>query len=129
LKHLSSDELELYALNRLGPDSDRIIEEHLLTCAVCLNSLQNEDGVIQAVRISFSDFDVMHETDDGDVRLWAEPAKFGWAARIEGPNLWSLRTANTAEGARSSIVTAFREMFPEHQCTERCGTRELGKTG
>jgi hypothetical protein len=120
LKHPVSDELEAYALNRLGPDHDRIIEEHLLMCEECRHRLQRDDGVIDAIRISFPNFDFTHATEDGDIRLWIEPNHGGWTARIEGKELRSLRAATTAKAAIVSISRAFREMFPEHRCNERC---------
>jgi len=34
-QHLSSEELEEYLLNRIGPDAEARIEEHLLVCEEC----------------------------------------------------------------------------------------------
>jgi anti-sigma factor RsiW len=53
LPHISSNDLELYALGRLGPAHEAEIEEHLLICEDCRNRLTEEDATIDAIRKTF----------------------------------------------------------------------------
>jgi hypothetical protein len=123
VKHPISDELEAYALNRLGPDNDRMIEEHLLVCEVCRNRLQHADWTIFAIRTAFPNDDFTHATQDGDIRVWIEPYIQGWAARLRGGKLDLLRVVRTPEKATLLTASLFSEAYPEHRCNPRCGSR------
>jgi hypothetical protein len=124
LQHPLPDELEAYALTRLGPVNDRIIEEHLLVCADCRHRLQSDDWIIHAIRTTFPNHDFTHVTEDGPIRVWIKPDGRRWTGGIEGEQLHSRRNAKTAESAIVSVSNAFREMFPGHRCNRDCGASD-----
>ena len=65
----------------------------------------------------------IHSTEDGPIHLWVSPDKEGgWKARIWGTQLAGARSFKTVEAANTYALDSFRQMFPEHTCTDRCGT-------
>jgi anti-sigma factor RsiW len=49
-RHISDDDLELYALGRLDESDAAPVEEHLLTCAECRERLAQWDEYARAMR-------------------------------------------------------------------------------
>ncbi len=50
-QHLSSEELEEYLLNRIGPNAQVWIEEHLLVCAKCQEAALAAEMDLAALKI------------------------------------------------------------------------------
>jgi hypothetical protein len=48
--HPSDDQLDLYLLNRLSLEQERLIEEHSLICAMCLDRLSLTADFIAVLR-------------------------------------------------------------------------------
>ena len=51
-QHLSSEELEEYLLNRIGPDAEARIEEHLLVCEECQEAALAAETDLAALKIA-----------------------------------------------------------------------------
>jgi hypothetical protein len=51
-QHLSSGELEEYLLNRVGPDAQARIEEHLLVCEECQEAALAAETDLAALQIA-----------------------------------------------------------------------------
>ncbi len=49
-EHISEDDLEMYAMGRIGDLETGPIEEHLLVCEECQDSLAATDELIRALR-------------------------------------------------------------------------------
>ena len=65
----------------------------------------------------------IHDTEDGQVHLWASSDdEGGWNARFWGRELAGARHFDTVAKANAYLRDSFTEMFPEHRCTEQCGT-------
>ncbi len=128
--HLSEDLLEEYVFGRLKGSALSTVEEHLLICADCRRRLEETEGFIRAARIAArrlqeDPLDLIHDTSDGPVRLWVRRTPEGdWEALFSGEQLGGARRFATIAEANEYLLEAFREMFPEHQCTEACGARQ-----
>ena len=62
-----------------------------------------------------------HDTEDGLVV--SEAIRLGrrkWFAHHWGPQLDGGTTTTTLRQANAYLTESFQQMFPEHQCTERC---------
>ena len=69
----------------------------------------------------------IHFTEDGQIHLWAYPDKDGgWKAVQWGSQLAGARHFKTADQANAYLRESFRQMFPEHVCTPRCGPTDSG---
>ena len=51
-QHLSPEELEEYLLNRVGPDAQARIEEHLLVCEDCQEAALAAETELAALKIA-----------------------------------------------------------------------------
>jgi hypothetical protein len=119
LDHISSGELELYALGRLGPAKDAEIEEHLLTCECCRARMTGgESGIekIPAIRTCVG----KHATSDGVVQFWIERLGTCWVGSIERNDVRWLITGTSLESAIRDVSDRFSQTFPEHACTDAC---------
>ncbi len=133
--HLSEEMLEEYALGRLRGVALAWVEEHLLICADCRNRLEETEAFIQAARgaarrLREQPLDLIHYTADGPVRLWVRPTPEGdWEALFSGHQLGGVCRFPTVAEANEYLLESFREMFPEHQCTEACGAQQSLSAG
>jgi hypothetical protein len=122
VNHPVPDLLEKYALHGLSPETEEIIEEHLLICQSCQKALDADQRYISTIRAAFIVEEQWHMTEDGAVRTWVEGIHGCWAGGISGAQVQSLRLRRTRRGAILSVSMVFREMFPEHRCSESCET-------
>lgn len=63
----------------------------------------------------------IHETQDG--LIVSETTRLGrgkWLAHHWGPQLDGARNTKTLKDGMTYLIESFQQMFPEHQCTERC---------
>lgn len=70
-----------------------------------------------------------HDTEDG--LIVSEATRVGqkkWFAHHWGPELDGGISTKTLRDAMTYLIESFRQMFPEHQCTERCETDEMEKS-
>jgi hypothetical protein len=64
----------------------------------------------------------IHDTEDGPIHLLVSSDKKGaWIARHWGHQLAGIRLYKTLAAANRGVRQTFRELFPEHVCTRRCG--------
>jgi hypothetical protein len=108
IQHISPDGLRSYVLGQTSPaEGDRIVQ-HLAVCEPCRQA-GTKAGVI-----------AVHVTDDGPVVLTIGKVRSGWVGRVRGTNL----DGGSAVGSRAVAIswchTSFRQMFPEHQCSDQC---------
>jgi hypothetical protein len=54
-RHLSGDEIELYALGRLAEELVPPLEEHLLVCECCQDALREEESFSQSITALLKD--------------------------------------------------------------------------
>jgi hypothetical protein len=63
----------------------------------------------------------IHDTEDG--LIVSETTRQGrgkWLAHHWGPQLDGARNTKTLKDGMTYLIESFQQMFPEHQCTERC---------
>jgi hypothetical protein len=125
--HPSSDELEAYALG-LWSDADlEKVEEHLLICERCQNELARTDQFIRAMKSAAAALRTgkrlraIHITKDGPIFGAVHNGPDGkWVARHWGRQLDGSRICGSVEEANAYLMESFRQMFPEHVCSEQC---------
>ena len=114
-EHRTADELENYSLGRLGRTRTGPLEEHLLICEECRGRLT-----------AIEPYNFIHYTSDGPVYSRITKLRTGaFAARHWGRRLDGGREFRTRQGAKAYLIRTFGQMFPEHQCTARCGATYL----
>ena len=125
--HLSSDEMEAYSLGRSSDADLEKVEEHLLICERCQNQLALTDQYIQAMKRAATAPDAVkrlrsiHITEGGPIfgAMHCE-ADGKWVARHWGRQLDGGRVCDSVEESNEYLMESFRQMFPEHVCTEQC---------
>jgi len=133
--HLPENWLEEYALGRLHSSLLAPVEEHLLVCELCRQRLAETDDFIQAARLAARrlrelPLDFTHDTPQGPIRLLVRQSAQGdWEAAFAGRQLEGLRRFATVAEANDYLLESFREMFPEHHCTEYCGATRVRRAG
>lgn len=133
--HLQEELLEEYALGRLKGAPLGQVEEHLLLCETCRTRLQETEAFMQAARIAArrlreQPLDLIHDTVEGPVRLLVRATEQGdWQALFWGSQLEGARRFPTVAEANDYLLESFREMFPEHRCTDRCGAPQTLHAG
>jgi hypothetical protein len=125
--HPSNDLLERYAMGKLtDPDLEQV-EEHLFVCDSCRTRLAETDAFVSAMRAALHQLrdeplDLTHYTEDGPIRLLVEPTGSGeWRATFGGQELEGACRFGSVAEANDYVLEAFRLMFAEHECDERCG--------
>ncbi len=125
--HLTDDVLESIALNRLKETNLGPAEEHLLLCPECRSRLETmgEYCCVMGATLRRSAPNVvfwqLHITKDGPIQIWVEkvPTR-GWRSRRIGRNLdGGIETTSQAR-ALVDAFESFRELFPEHECSDGC---------
>lgn len=133
--HLPEDWLEEYAFGRLRRAPLARVEEHLLVCEQCRQRLVETEDFMRATRVAAwrlreIPLDITHDTRDGPIRLLARQAEDGaWEASLGGGELEEARRFPTVAEANDYLLECFREMFPEHRCTERCRATRVRRAG
>jgi hypothetical protein len=126
-EHPSNDLLERYSLTRLADRDLAYVEEHLLICEWCRQRLSETEAFISATRAATRELreaplDFTHYTGGGPIRLLAEITEAGdWKATISGQQIEATPRFATVAEANEHLMTMFRQLFPEHECSERCG--------
>lgn len=133
--HPPEDWLEEYALGRLRGAQLARLEEHLLVCESCRRRLLETEDFIRATRSAAQrlreiPLDFTHDTSDGPVRLLVRQTDDGqWEAAFSGQQLEGARRFPTIAEANDYLLECFREMFPEHRCTDYCGATRVRRAG
>jgi len=65
--------------------------------------------------------DVIHDTQDGPVRVLVKKSKRCWLSLHWGASLAGRYPLKTRIEANAHAVRIFRQLFPEHRCTRLCG--------
>jgi anti-sigma factor RsiW len=123
--HPTSDEMDEYVLGRLTDAALVKTEEHLLHCSDCQCKVEILEAMIavlrEAPRIRVA-LRFQHETQDGIITSEViRISRRKWLARHTGPQLDGGVTTSTLAAANAYLVDSFAQMFPEHECTEKCG--------
>ena len=61
LPHIPEDTLELYTMGRLSESEIEEVEEHLLVCSACQDSLQETDDFVRAFRAAVPELEIEPE--------------------------------------------------------------------
>lgn len=110
-EHVSTEHLEEYSLGKLSPGHTDDVEEHLLICQECRESLW-----------AIEPYNFIHHTADGPIYSRVTRLRNGmFAARHWGRALDGGKEFNSKQGAKAFLTRTFGEMFPEHVCTKACG--------
>ncbi len=110
-EHLSPEHLEEFSLGKLSPTRTAAVEEHLLICQACRETL-----------CSIEPYNFIHHTRDGPIYSRVTRLRSGmFAARHWGRWLNGGKEFNSRQGAKAYLVRTFGQMFPEHVCTKSCG--------
>ena len=125
--HPSSDKLEAYALG-LSSDADlENVEKHLLICDRCQNELALTDRYVAAMKKAAAALKTVkglrsiHFTEDGPIFGAIHCGADGkWVARHWGRQLAGFHVCDSVEEANAYLIDSFRQMFPEHFCSENC---------
>jgi len=125
--HPSSDELEAYALG-LSSDADlENVEKHLLICERCQNDLALTDQYSLAMEEAAATLKTVkrlrsiHLTEDGPIFGAMHCGADGkWVVRNWGRQLAGFHICDSLEEANAYLIDSFRQMFPEHFCSEDC---------
>jgi hypothetical protein len=130
--HVPNRDIERLALGRLTTAESLRVQRHLFKCGDCLKHLlaleimlaEKEllDGGGAPVPDPRKPLFIVHDTGDGFIYSKAERRGRKWFARHWGQQLDGGRECGTMREANEFLAQSFREMFPEHRCTLRCGT-------
>jgi hypothetical protein len=87
--HPTIDTLELYSLERLLEPELREVEEHLLVCQDCRDSVTSLDQYHSLLKVALQEaWPEIHATEDGLIHNWVEPLPDGRCkAHHPGPTL------------------------------------------
>src|SRR5436190_21445368 len=128
-KHVSDEKIESLALGRLRTHDSIRVQQHLYKCSGCLSRLVqitfnlDLNGFV-LTELSTPDkrkpLYMAHETADGWIYSKCERQGRKWIARQWGDQVEGGKECSTMREANRVLVQAFREMFPEHRCTDRC---------
>jgi hypothetical protein len=82
--HVNDELLERYAMNRLSETESETVEDHIATCAHCLNRLDETTAFVNGMREAL-------KNDRKEEQEWAEsPRKFPkWIQRWGGAPVWA----------------------------------------
>lgn len=110
--HCSVEALESYSLGRLAPTRAVRLEEHLVICQGCRDRLDRLEP-----------FNFVHDTEDGPFYSRITRLRSGhffarhWNLVLEGG-----KEFRSHQGARAYLLRSFCQMFPEHICSNACGS-------
>lgn len=129
-KHPFESQIEKLALGRLRTLDSIKIQCHLFNCGPCLRRLIEIEFSLVALDLIVprgpaldkrKPLFIVHDTADGFVYCQTvKLARGKWLARNWGDQLNGARECRTMREANDHLLTAFREMFPEHGRIERC---------
>jgi hypothetical protein len=130
-QHPTDDALRALTLGQLTTAESLRAQRHLFNCGNCLKRLIEaemllalaEGAVVPESPLVYDSREclfVRHDTADGFIYSRVERSGRKWIARHWGLELQGARECRTMREANEHAMAAFREMFPEHRCTERC---------
>ena len=107
LPHIPEDTLELYSMGRLSESEIEVVEEHLLVCNACQDSLQETEDFVRAFRAAVPELEIEPELQ----------SEAGWRDRWQ--NWWGKLFAIPAPmiAAAACAVLAFVILVPRHTPT------------
>lgn len=112
--HIDPEELEEYALRRLGEHEVARIEAHLLVCGSCRDALTAEEHFARAIRdalaaIAWAD---TRSAANGDVQMSVTRRSDGrWLALVAGAGREYSSSCSSEEQARDWCERKFAEHF------------------
>jgi anti-sigma factor RsiW len=122
--HPDQKALRDYALAELRAAQIADVEEHLLVCEACRQTVAELDVFAPLLqrrgrRVSAA---YLHETPDGPItlELRAIPDR-KWSARFWGEKLEGSAVFASAEEACAHLRSVFCKMYPDHLCSGGCG--------
>lgn len=126
--HLSDAELMRLSQGHMTTFMSLNAQRHLFHCPSCLKRLITLEVLVAAtdcredpqIYHSRKPLFIKHDTGDGFIFCRVERDGRTWVARHWGNNLNGTRTCRTMREANEHAIQSFREMFPEHRCTQRC---------
>jgi len=128
---ISNDQIDKLATGTLTTHESILVQRHIFDCPDCLRRLieVTVDQELQGlgpnplwVPNSRAPLSFVHDTADGFIHLKVERRGRKWVARHWGEHLEGMRECASIREANAYSVASFQEMFPEHRCTDRCGT-------
>jgi hypothetical protein len=119
LPHVSAEDLGAYASGRLRDLQANEIQEHLRICTCCQDHLTRLDlDRVSSLRS-------IHITSDGPIFSSKRRLDDGtWEAYHWGQTMEGVAACKTAKAAEAYLIESFRQMFPEHVCSDRCRSRD-----
>jgi anti-sigma factor RsiW len=121
--HLDVDVAERHVAGELTETELAVVEEHLLVCETCRQTVSEMDvfaPLLRSARGGSAAYS--HATADGPVVLEIDPLPDSkWSARIHGSRLEGRAYLGSPREAYAYLRRSFAEMFPEHLCDEGCG--------
>ena len=78
--HVDAEDLERYSMGESPPEATPFIEEHLLTCDICRNRLQETDAYLRVMRTSSEQ--LRRDEKAAKKREWRIPAWFPVMATV-----------------------------------------------
>jgi hypothetical protein len=123
--------LERYTIGQAQMEEFEAVEEHLLVCPECQQSVERLTAWLRDFRgaalNSCTRITIVHHTEAGPVYLKAEAATAGrWRAHFSGKELEGADVFATRGAAFEYLRRSFAEMFPAHRCTPGCRVAECG---
>lgn len=131
---VSDDQIEKLAIGKLTTHESIQVQRHIYNCPDCLQRLIEITYIQELVGLGPKPLCVpktrkplsfVHDTADGFVYSKVERRGRNWIGRHWGVQLDGIRVCTNVREANEYVVRSFREMFPEHRCTKRCGVCAL----
>lgn len=127
--HVSDETIQDLVLGHLSTHDSIQVQWHIYQCPRCLYQLCKDTVKVTVIGLvpkplTVSDkrqpLYMIHDTADGFIHSKVERQGRKWIARHWGDQLQGYRKCRTMQEANEFSLASFREMFPEHRCTERC---------
>jgi hypothetical protein len=130
-QHLCDDELRRLSFGEMTTGESLGAQRHLFGCGPCLKRLIAIEVLLNIaepagppdasiLRDRRRPLYIRHDTPDGFVYSRVERSGRAWCVRHWGDELNGSSEWRTMREANTYAIEAFRQMFPEHRCTERC---------
>lgn len=124
-EHPAYSDLSGYVLDELGEERIADVEEHLLICERCRQTVSELDvfvPVIHSGSVTRVAAGFRHASEDGcacfELRRLPDHK---WGARYSRKDIPQSGVFPSAAQAHAFLRERFELDFPEHLCTERCG--------
>jgi anti-sigma factor RsiW len=122
--HVGLEALEGFVFGELPEDSLAPVEEHLLVCETCRQTVSELDVFARLFRHAGDGVSAafVHATTDGPITLEIRALPGSqWSARFSGNRLEGQAVFGSAREAYAHLRRSFAEMYLQHLCTAECG--------